>query len=162
MQWHGLLSVKAYQSEQYTRGTCFYMFIFSNKAYQSGRPARLPSTPGAGWPPCFYLYIYTLWSKLTNLESCQAALYSLSRMTSIFPSIYLYSLVQAYQSGRPARRPSTLGAGWPPCPPAAPSSGSCTCTPGAPTPGAGSSENQEYFMRDWEWLVEATPTFYAT
>ncbi len=67
-------------------------------------------------------------------------------MTSMFISTHLYSLVKAYQSGRPARRPSTLGAGWPPCPPAAPSSGSCICTPGAPTPEAGSSENHEYFV----------------
>ncbi len=38
------------------------------KAYKFRRPARRPSIPGAGWPPSFYLYIFTLWSKLTNLD----------------------------------------------------------------------------------------------
>ncbi len=109
------------------------MFL-SLHLYSSGRPARRRSTLGAGWPPSFYLYIYTLLDVLPGgpplLEqddlqvsiftfilfwtSCQAALHSWSRMTSKFLSLHLYSLVQAYRSGRPARRPYTPGAGWPP------------------------------------------------
>ncbi len=108
MQWHGLLSGKAYQLEPYTRGACFFIFIFYGKDYQSGHPARQPSTLEQDDLQVSIFTFILSGPSLPIWTSCQAALHSWSRMTSM----YLYSLIKAYKSGRLARRPS--GAGWPP------------------------------------------------
>ncbi len=97
-----IFSGKDYKSGRPARRPCYWIRMISNflsihlyslvQAYQSGHPARRPSTPGAGWPLCFYLYIFTLWSKLPNLDVLPGGP-PLLEQDGLYVSIYTFLLI---------------------------------------------------------------------